>query len=168
MMSAKRWLPVVLLCLLLGGLYYSSSQPYEKQDMRQVINRYLGSHWVFERFQNVSFTYGGKEISVARNGAAGFVEFFVRKAVHFVTFVLLTCLLYWIIGTCFTHQVSLPWSGLIAVVAAILDEWHQSFTPHRTPLIADVLLDTSGVMTALLGIVLVRMMVRGKRKRRRM
>lgn len=45
---------------------------------------------------------------------------------------------------------------------AVTDEWHQSFTVDRTPLVSDVILDSIG---ALLGILLMIIILRIRKKR---
>ena len=41
------------------------------------------------------------------------------------------------------------WAGIIVVLYAMTDEYHQSFIPGRGPSVHDVLVDTVGVVAAL-------------------
>lgn len=43
-------------------------------------------------------------------------------------------------------------AGAVCIGYACLDEIHQSFVPGRTPSVYDVMIDSAGVVTALLGI----------------
>lgn len=61
----------------------------------------------------------------------------VRKSAHILTYGLLGVLLYIVIRQ---HAIGYAWFG--ATLIAVLDEWHQSFVPDRTPLAQDVLLDS--------------------------
>ena len=41
-------------------------------------------------------------------------------------------------------------SGIIGLLYAISDEIHQGFIPNRTPMVGDVAIDSSGVITGIL------------------
>lgn len=146
---------IVIVCFL-AGIFFSSSQPYEKQDLRGTIRHYLDMKQVEEKFGHLSFQYGKKEISVRSVGPDGFVEFFIRKGTHFLTFAVFGVLFYRVFRYRCTTREALGWGGFITVLLAVADEWHQSFTPNRTAMITDVVLDVSGLMTALLLIAIVR------------
>jgi VanZ family protein len=47
-----------------------------------------------------------------------------------------------------------PWALLLATLYAFSDEYHQSWTPLRTPSLTDVLIDLTGAAIALWGIAL--------------
>jgi VanZ family protein len=79
------------------------------------------------------------------------IHAFVRKAAHFIAYGTLSCLAF------YSWRATLPgrtrwtfkWSGLalaITLLAASLDEFHQSFVPSRTASPQDVLLDMMGAM----------------------
>lgn len=148
------WLPVIL---ILAVVFYSSSQPYEKQDIRPLLATYLNMNEVTHWFSWVSFTYAKKEISIAHLGAAGFVEFFIRKAAHFGTnfvlgfFICRAFLVSFQIRT--WMRVSL--AAVAMILFAGLDETHQMMTPNRTPLLEDVLLDTVGGWTGIVSFLLI-------------
>lgn len=160
-----RWIDVALLLILLVGLFYSSSQPYEKQDIRRPLSQHLNKERVEEKLGGITFHYAGKEISLNSVGVAGFVEFIIRKSTHFLTFAALTLMFYRVFRSRFSPAISFPWSGLLAVLTAILDEWHQTFTPNRTGMVTDVLLDTTGVSMMLLMIAAWLVFFRKKTKR---
>ncbi|MFM1652000.1 VanZ family protein [Brevibacillus sp. B_LB10_24] len=149
-MTRRLFWDALLLLLLVIGVYISSATPYEKQDLRQSIDRVVDDEQVKQQVGGISFHYGSKEISVESVGVAGFLEFFIRKGTHFTFFALLTFFAFRLLRHFCSANAALPWSGLFAVVAAILDEWHQTFTPGRTGMLADVILDSAGVMVSLL------------------
>nr|WP_241254538.1 VanZ family protein [Brevibacillus sp. SYP-B805] len=149
-----------MVCLLLAGICYASSQPYEKQDIRKPIEQHLGGGLLEQQLDGLSFQYAGKELNMQTVGFAALVEFFIRKGTHFLTFALLALLVYRFLRNLCTPAVAIPWSGLISLFAAVLDEWHQTHTPHRTGMLVDVLLDAAGIFTALLGIVLLAVLFR--------
>jgi VanZ family protein len=60
-----------------------------------------------------------------------------RKAAHILIFGLLGILFYKVI-----KKRSIWYAWFCTVLIAVLDEWHQSFVPGRSPLIKDVWLDS--------------------------
>lgn len=160
----KKWLHIMLLAAMLVGLYISSSQPYEDQNMRGSISDMVDEGKWKERLQDVKLEYGGREISLDERGTAGVIEFFVRKGVHVVTFAALALLWYLVLRHWLAASAALPWSGFLSVMTAVLDEWHQTFTPNRTGLVHDVLLDACGIV-AMMVLIGLSNMWSGKKKR---
>ena len=75
---------------------------------------------------------------------------YIRKTAHFVEYFILSLLILRAIRGG-RHATRLAWAlAAIGIVAgyASLDEFHQSFVPGRTPLVTDVLLDTTGGIVA--------------------
>lgn len=79
------------------------------------------------------------------------IHFFVRKSAHFCSYGLLSVFAF------FSWKATLPaasrwmarWSGLallLTLVAASLDEFHQSFVPSRTSSWHDIALDMTGAI----------------------
>jgi len=75
----------------------------------------------------------------------GIWDFFVKKGGHMIGYALL--------ATAYYHAMTngRPFGGLrfvlavsLAVLYAVSDEWHQKFTPGRTPSLRDVCIDASG------------------------
>ncbi|MCL7749033.1 VanZ family protein [Halalkalibacter alkaliphilus] len=98
--------------------------------------------------EGIRFQYAGNEISVERLGFESFIEFLIRKGAHFGFFFLLGFLTYralWASGC--MKKLSYFGSLLFVLLYAISDEIHQAFTPNRTPLVQDVILDFSGGLT---------------------
>lgn len=78
----------------------------------------------------------------------GSFDFVVKKAGHAVAYALLALLLQRALGRKAT-QASAAW--LVAVIYALLDEFHQSFVPGRHPSVVDAFLfDGVGAALALL------------------
>lgn len=78
-------------------------------------------------------------------------NFIIRKAAHFIIYFILYILLYRAINTKKTVGIKgfiVP--ILILILYAISDEVHQAFVPGRGPALKDVLVDTTGGLTAFL------------------
>lgn len=136
------WLPVLL---WMGIIFYASSQPYEKQDLRPTLSTHLDLEIVVNLFSTITFYYAGDEISIEALGAAHFVEFFIRKAAHFFTYLVLGFLIHRALSYHFlNNRLTFIISWFLTICYAISDEIHQSFTPNRSPHIEDVLIDAVG------------------------
>lgn len=144
------WGLILLGWLLLMFLF--SSQPYEKQDLRDWLGRAMAQTGWQEPLSDVAFTYGGRVIGIQTLGAGGFAEFFVRKAAHLLEYAILGgLLLLFLRAVSRGGLLSAPLTiGIIAALAAA-DEYRQSFIAGRTPLPDDVMLDILG---ACLGVLL--------------
>jgi len=95
----------------------------------------------------VSFIYPG-----ATRELFDSIHFYVRKAGHFTEYAVLVLLIF----RGFRSGAGTRWrwgwalsSLLVAFLYASLDEYHQTFTRHRTASIYDSLIDTSGAATTL-------------------
>jgi VanZ family protein len=137
--------------LWMALIFIFSSQPYESQDLKPWLKSVLSFQQIEHYFSDVELKYGGHLISIEALGLTGFVEFFVRKSAHVTEYAVLGILIFQ------SLRILLPrvWGlSLISVslsyLYAVTDEYHQSFIFDRTPLFADVLLDTGG---AILGII---------------
>ena len=80
------------------------------------------------------------------------IHFYVRKAGHLTEYAVLALLLF----RAFRSGAQARWrrgwalsSLLVAFLYASLDEYHQTFTRRRTGSVYDILIDTSGALTAL-------------------
>ena len=79
----------------------------------------------------------------------------IRKLAHFTEYAILG-LLWYNIYTLFILNKFLPWIVVIhGVLAATLDETIQRFTPNRSGELRDVFIDTLGVLTAVILILLI-------------
>jgi len=84
------------------------------------------------------------------------IHFCIRKSAHFTVYAILALLLFRAFRSGGRSEGGARWrwrwalsSLLIVFLYALSDEYHQTFTRHRTPSIYDSLIDTSGAMTAL-------------------
>jgi len=82
-------------------------------------------------------------------------NFYIRKVGHFCGYFALSWLLFRAWRATLPGMSSLRWSGRWAAIAfvmtafvASLDEWHQTYLPSRTGTIHDVVLDSTGALTA--------------------
>ncbi|WP_270406259.1 VanZ family protein [Paenibacillus timonensis] len=138
-----RWLPAIAMMAILFGF---SSQSYQEQSLVPEIEKNTSDQSIADWFGGIRFSYGDYEISVDSVGGASFIEFFIRKAAHFGSYALLAALLvYALSGNAWaTGRRRYVYAILIAFLYACTDELHQSFTPGRTAMVQDVVLDTIG------------------------
>ena len=73
------------------------------------------------------------------------LDFILRKIAHFITYAVLALCYLYALGDQRHWRVAL----LLAVLYAISDEYHQSWTPKRHPAWTDVVIDSAGAATAL-------------------
>lgn len=135
--------------LLMALLFYSSSQTYEQQSQVVFLDHFLRGQPLKEQLAKISFTYAGDEVSIHAKGYSSFIEFFIRKGAHFLTYFLLGGS--WFLGLVIKMKQPLL-TGIVAWLTATgyagLDEFHQMLTGGRTPLFQDVFLDSMGALTA--------------------
>lgn len=93
-------------------------------------------------------------------------NYFARKLAHVTEYAILCLFFYLFFSDCASllpDKASSPASGreplkalalclLCSFLYACGDEWHQSFVPGRSALFSDVLIDTSGALTAALAL----------------
>ncbi|MFD2044976.1 VanZ family protein [Ornithinibacillus salinisoli] len=131
-------------------IFYSSSQPYEDQDMKPMLSNTIDLSFLERYLDWIVFTYHRSEVSVANLGVEGFIEFFIRKGAHVTVFFVLFYLLFLAIRktTNISKWTTIIVSLLLTIAYASIDEFHQGLTPNRTPYIGDVLLDSFGALLA--------------------
>lgn len=150
---------IVLVCVV-GFIALSSSTPYANQDIRSYLS-YLPLSWLENtRLAHYSFSYGNQQIGLAYMSIESFMEFFLRKAAHFFAFLLIGALICRLLAYMMKLRIAMVVSASFVVIYAGLDEYRQSLTPGRTPLIEDILLDCLGGFT---GIILIAFWVLHKR-----
>lgn len=147
----KAFFSIVLALLLMLVTFTSSSMPYQDQSATSLIQTLFPSQPFYEVLSSIRFDYAGQTISIPSLGYAQFIEFFIRKAAHF--FIYFFIAFNWNRGL----RVYMKHTGLALVVAFLItvlyaasDEFHQSLTPNRTPLLADVFLDSLGAAFGIL------------------
>jgi VanZ family protein len=139
------WLPVILWA---GVIFYASSQPYQKQDLKPALSQYINVKAIAPYIDHIKFNYAGEEVSVEKLGAASFIEFFIRKGAHFTVYFILAFLFYRAFrkGNDQPSKRALMFTLIFTILYAISDEFHQSITPNRSPHLEDVTLDSFGVL----------------------
>ncbi|AHA30772.1 VanZ family protein [Exiguobacterium sp. MH3] len=145
-MKKITWSGYVVLAVLLV-LFISSSMPYQAQSIKPGLSRFIPLGFV-DHLRFISFSYHG-EVSVDALGRSGFIEFFIRKAAHVSTFLVLGVGLIDLTRRRLTTGLAVLFAYSLAITVAVFDEFHQILTGDRTGLIQDVLLDGTG---ALIGI----------------
>jgi len=132
MRALKYWLPVAM---VIGIMYYFSTDDFSADNSRSMIERiYL---WFSPR---------------ANNHALANLNYLVRKSAHFSEYALLGVLLYRAYRMDNNARWRFKWALFAfgsAVVWALVDEFHQTFTRTRSGSIWDALLDSTGALFAL-------------------
>lgn len=142
---------IILALIMMFILFFSSSMTYQEQNVQPLLEKLLSGEPLRGLLEGIRFSYAGSEVSIQASGYTGFIEFFIRKAAHFVSYFLLG--LFWFLGI--KNRVQPIW--LTVMIALLLttgyasfDELHQSFNPNRTALMEDVFLDSMGAFTGIL------------------
>ncbi len=134
--AVKHYWKYLATLLWMGVIFYLSSEPAGESSRRSGV--------ILENIQSLN-----SDLSY------GITMFAVRKAAHFIAYMILGILLYLTI-----HETWRRWHrGAIAAVAvaasalyACTDEFHQNFVPGRSAQLSDILLDTLG---ALIGVLII-------------
>ncbi|SHJ68451.1 VanZ family protein [Desulfofundulus thermosubterraneus] len=126
-------------CLL--AIAYFSGQSFAEQDLRPEIWRHTGLVEKVRELPPVSFSYSGQLVD-NRLAPADFIQFWLRKGAHVVIYGALGLSL----AAALERVNKRRWflAGMILVLVAALDEWHQTFVPGRTGRAVDVLVDLAG------------------------
>lgn len=85
------------------------------------------------------------------------IEHIIRKIAHFSIY---TAVGFLLIGLLSTYKLKNKWRIIITVIIGVLyavsDEFHQSFSPGRTPMVTDVYIDTLGIILGILILLLIK------------
>jgi VanZ family protein len=147
--SKLVFLLFVLLWMTL--IFIFSSQPYESQDMKPWLQSVLSFERIPRYLYHIHLNYGGHIISIKSLGLTGFLEFFIRKSAHVTEYAVLGILIFQSLRVIFPRVWGISLISIsLCYLYAITDEYHQSFIVDRTPLFADVLLDTGGATAGIL------------------
>ena len=140
----KKLIPLLLLLVI---VFLASGQTAEQQSMQYILKTWLPNKPLESILSLFHIPYWGILVSIEERGYYAFVEFLMRVISGEMTFARVALAIY----------IALPrvkYRKLIAIVItmflAIADEFRQSFTNGRTASLQDVMLDTSGAITALL------------------
>lgn len=152
--NGNFYIGIALLMMVI--LFVSSSMTYQQQSQVSLIQKLLSNEPLKAFLSQISFNYAGSEVSISAKGYVKFVEFFIRKAAHFMTYFVLGGSLYLGLLPKLKQKSSvlgLFFAWLAATGYAATDEFHQMLTGGRTPLFQDVMLDSCGALTACLIII---------------
>jgi VanZ family protein len=128
-----RYGPLLLWMLFIS---FASTSEFSAENTSQIVRPIL--LWLFPN------------ISEARLAA---IHFLTRKAAHFTEYAVLAFLArraFITSASAFIHRYWFQLGLLLVVIYALLDEYHQSFVPSRTPSIYDSAIDVAGGLTVLL------------------
>ena len=95
------------------------------------------------------FNFAGINLDSALGNLSTFI---VRKAAHFTEYLILGLLAYNALRENVKFNKSLILAVIIVFLYASSDEFHQSFIPGRGPAFRDVLIDTAGGLTGIIGV----------------
>jgi VanZ family protein len=129
----SRYLPLVIWLLFIS---YASSDSFSAGNTSRIIGPLV--LWLFP------------DASPER---LAMVHFIIRKLAHFTEYAILGFLAARAFRTSTQPAIQGHWfliSLALIVIYALLDEYHQSFVPSRTPSLFDSLIDMAGGLTALL------------------
>lgn len=152
-----KWEKIFLLLALfvLLMLFISSSMTYHQQELHDSkINHYFG--WLENIVAGWNFTYGGRVHNVQVDSRAGLAQFVLRKMAHFGSYFLLGGFGYLGMRRIFKIKWVAPVLTWFATIAfAAFDEYHQFLTGDRTPSVHDVILDSTGALTAIILVMII-------------
>lgn len=145
----KKYIVFGLIGLVI--LFLISSMPYEQQTIIPELKTLLSDKPLYDFLSKFEFTYWGRTISVETRGYYYFVEFLIRKAFHVIGYGIIGLLIYLLY-----RKLKLKLAIIYAIVTtfsiACLDELRQTFVSGRTGVFDDVLLDTMGAITFIIGL----------------
>ena len=130
-------LPVILFCMVM--IFYFSSQDSGQTNILSYKFTEKIAGTVFSGFSAMNENFKAAMVYE--------LNLFIRTAAHFSLYFLMSMIIY-IFFSLWKRKYLMSGilSVLISFIYAILDEFHQSFVPGRTPLVKDVLIDTSGAI----------------------
>lgn len=138
----------ILTIAWMAFIFMKSAEPYSVQDVKPALGSVVSEEQLLRYIPRWEFYYDGSLVSWRE--PYHFVEFFIRKGGHVAEFALLTVLLILTLSARVRSKgLVAAGSGLIAVLYACSDEWHQTFVPGRTGHLADVAVDSIGVVLVL-------------------
>jgi hypothetical protein len=89
------------------------------------------------------FSFSSK--SVPTTSEVYWQDFVIKKTAHIIEYAIFSVLIYrGFINSGVNQKQARLYSVLLAIIYALTDEFHQSFTPGRQPRIRDVIIDTIG------------------------
>ena len=141
-----RAILIILLIMVFIAIFNFSSQDGEKSGTlsREVTNR------VTKDIKSIQELEENKKEEVLSK-----IEHIIRKIAHFSIYTLVGILMMSLMSTYNLKQIKrVGISFGVGVLYAISDEFHQSFTPDRTPLVSDVCIDSCGVIVGIIIVII--------------
>ncbi|KRM73061.1 integral membrane protein [Lacticaseibacillus brantae DSM 23927] len=135
--------------MILLILFISSSMTYHQQTSVPWLARVLAGRPLAAQLNGIHFHYAGEVISITHLGYFKFVEFFVRKGAHVLTyFALGGSLAIGLKPYLRGRSAALVIPPIMVTGLAAYDEFHQLLTGDRSPMFQDVMLDTVAGLVA--------------------
>ncbi|WP_026692789.1 VanZ family protein [Peribacillus kribbensis] len=148
MKNVTKIIVLLLLAVCVIVMFQSSNTPYQKQDLRPTLQKYITLDE--NSLPSMNFDYGGALVTSSQ--PYDFIEFFIRKAGHISEYFILTSLL--LLSLQFTRLKLIArvlLSFVIALAFACTDEYHQSFIKGRTGHLIDVFsFDLLGIVLSII------------------
>jgi len=128
-------------------IFLLSNMPYEEQDIKPYLQEKVNLSDI--GLPSIDFHYDGTQVS-SESDPYGFIEFLFRKAGHVFGYCFLTILFsLTIFQTNIKRIGNYLLSGVLSILYACSDEWHQSFVAGRTGHWEDaIIVDGIGVILA--------------------
>ncbi|TQR21635.1 VanZ family protein [Psychrobacillus vulpis] len=140
----KKIVPLLFLLII---VFVSSGQTSEQQSLLPILEKWLPNKPFESLLSKLQIPYWGIMVSIDERGYYRFIEFLIRKGTHFFYFGVIALAIYAALPR-FKYRIFT--AGVLTMLFAIADEFHQSLTSGRTASAQDVMLDTAGAFTALL------------------
>lgn len=134
-----------LTIIWMGIIFYFSSQTGTQSSSMsgKITDRIL--HFFVPTFDNLS---SEEQIELFNN-----TSFVIRKLAHYFEYAVLGLFLYLTFYNFMNKKIIVfPLALGVGILYAISDEIHQSFIGGRSPMVWDVVIDSCGILTMLLGI----------------
>ncbi|MEN6460271.1 MAG: VanZ family protein [Syntrophomonas sp.] len=142
--AGLKLLPLVALLIFLAGIAHFSNQPAREQDLKPWLNQYPRLIKAVQGLPHIQLNYEGHIENNYKNPAS-FIQFCLRKTVHFTMYGTLGLLvLFNLRGLGLRDKRLYVGAALILLLVAGLDEWHQLTVPGRMGLYYDVIVDFLG------------------------
>jgi VanZ family protein len=164
--SSTRYYVLLAAALIwMAVIFFKSAETYQQQSLRPLLSSWFHGIDLSRSLPHLEFSYDNDLVSW--HDPIGLIEFFIRKAGHVSEYAILALL--WSLALLEKPAkvvIALLTSSMISVLYAVTDEWHQTFVPGRTGHVIDVVVDSIGIVLAVL-FVLIILILRTWLKRRR-
>ncbi|MDE7161186.1 MAG: VanZ family protein [Anaeroplasmataceae bacterium] len=138
-----RVVPILIVLAWMGVIFYFSHQNGNSSSrMSNTVTRWIVNTFV----PNYSSLTNSEQADILKN-----TSFVIRKLAHYSEYAILGFFLFSAVYV-FTdnEKILIPVVSLLGILYAISDEFHQSFIGGRSPAPRDVVIDSIGVLTAVL------------------